>query len=155
MENMTYTPEKIREIINNQRVFFKSGKTLDVKWRIEQLKKLKAAVLAYEEELEDALYKDLGRSKVEAYLCDIGPVIAEINETIRHLKKWARPERHFSGLMCFPSIFTRVYKLPYGVTLIISPFNFPILLTLGVLTASIAGGIRRLSRRPPSRLHQL
>ena len=50
---MTYTPEKIREIINNQRVFFKSGKTLDVKWRIEQLKKLKAAVLAYEEELED------------------------------------------------------------------------------------------------------
>lgn len=156
MENMTYTPEKIREIINNQRVFFKSGKTLDVKWRIEQLKKLKAAVLAYEEELEDALYKDLGRSKVEAYLCDIGPVIAEINETIRHLKKWARPERHFSGLMCFPSIFTRVYKLPYGVTLIISPFNFPILLTLGVLTASIAGGntavIKASSKSPASTL---
>ncbi|MBP5151669.1 MAG: aldehyde dehydrogenase family protein, partial [Lachnospiraceae bacterium] len=55
-------------------------------------------------------------------------------------KKWARPERHFSGFICFPSITTRVYKMPYGVSLIISPFNFPFLLTFGVLTAAIAGG---------------
>jgi aldehyde dehydrogenase (NAD+) len=137
---MTYTQEKIQEIVANQRRFFRSGATLDVKWRLQQLKKLKAAVIAYEEELEKALYEDLGRSKTEAYLCDIGPVIVEINETIHGLKNWARPERHFSGLMCFPSIITTVYKLPYGVSLIISPFNFPILLTLGVLTASIAGG---------------
>ena len=137
---MTYTQEKIREIVENQRRFFRSGVTLDVNWRLQQLKKLKAAVIAHEEELEKALYEDLGRSRTEAYLCDIGPVIVEINETIHGLKKWARPELHFSGLMCFPSIFTRVYKLPYGVSLIISPFNFPILLTLGVLTASIAGG---------------
>jgi len=137
---MTYTQEKIQEIVENQRRFFRSGVTLDVNWRLQQLKKLKAAVIAHEEELEKALYEDLGRSKTEAYLCDIGPVIVEINETIRGLKKWARPEKHFSGLMCFPSIFTTVYKMPYGVSLIISPFNFPILLTLGVLTASIAGG---------------
>jgi len=137
---MTYTRERIQEIVAKQRSYFRSGVTLDVKWRLQQLKKLKAAVIAHEEELEKALYEDLGRSKTEAYLCDIGPVIVEINETIRGLKKWAKPERHFSGLMCFPSICTRVYKLPYGVSLIISPFNFPILLTLGVLTASIAGG---------------
>ena len=137
---MTYTQEKISKLVENQRKFFRSGVTLDVNWRLQQLKKLKAAVIAHEEELEKALYDDLGRSRVEAYLCDIGPVIVEINETIRGLKKWARPELHFSGLMCFPSIFTTVYKLPYGVSLIISPFNFPILLTLGVLTASIAGG---------------
>jgi len=137
---MPYTEEKIREIVEKQRRFFRSGVTLDVDWRLKQLKKLKAAVLAREEELEKALYEDLGRSKMEAYLCDIGPVILEINETLRGLKKWARPERHFSGLLCFPSIVTTVYKLPYGVSLIISPFNFPILLTLGVLTASIAGG---------------
>jgi aldehyde dehydrogenase (NAD+) len=137
---MTYTQEKIQKIVTNQRRFFRSGTTLDVKWRLQQLKKLKAAVLSYEEELEKALYEDLGRSKTEAYLCDIGPVIVEINETIKGLKKWARPEKHFSGLMCFPSTCTTVYKLPYGVSLIISPFNFPILLTLGVLTASIAGG---------------
>lgn len=137
---MTYTQESIQEIVANQRRVFRSGVTLDINWRLQQLKKLKAAVIAHEEELEKALYEDLGRSKTEAYLCDIGPVIVEINETIHGLKKWARPERHFSGLMCFPSTHTKVYKLPYGVSLIISPFNFPILLTLGVLTASLAGG---------------
>ena len=88
----------------------------------------------------DALHEDLGRSEAEAYFCDIGDVIMEINEYIHGLRKWNRPETHFSGLACFPSIFTKVYKMPYGVTLIISPFNFPILLSLGVLAASIAGG---------------
>ena len=130
----------ISETVAAQREFFLSGKTLPVKWRIEQLRKLRDAVLSREAELEEALAQDLGRSAVEAYLCDIGPIVVEINETIRGLKRWARPETHFSGLMCFPSITTKVYKMPYGVTLIISPFNFPLLLTLGVLAASIAGG---------------
>jgi len=137
---MAYTEERIQQIVANQRKFFRSGVTLDVNWRLQQLKRLKAAVLAHEEELEYALHEDLGRSRTEAYLCDIGPVIVELNETIRGLRKWARPERHFSGLMCFPSTRTTVYKMPYGVSLIISPFNFPVLLTLGVLTASMAGG---------------
>ena len=135
-----YTEQEIHGIVEKQRAFFRTGKTLDISWRIGQLKKLKVAVIAHEEEFEAALHEDLGRSKVEAYLCDIGPILVEINETIRGLRRWARPERHFSGLMCFPSISTKVYKMPYGVTLIISPFNFPILLTLGVLLASIAGG---------------
>ena len=135
-----YTEQEIHGIVEKQRAFFRTGKTLDLSWRIEQLKKLKAAVIAHEEEFEAALHEDLGRSKVEAYLCDIGPILVEINETIRGLRRWARPERHFSGLMCFPSVCTKVYPMPYGVTLIISPFNFPILLTLGVLLASIAGG---------------
>lgn len=96
--------------------------------------------MAHEADFAAALQQDLGRSRVEAFLCDVGPVITEINETIRGLRRWARPECHYSGLMCFPSLITRVYKMPYGVTLLISPFNFPILLTLGVLIASIAGG---------------
>ena len=96
--------------------------------------------LGHRELLETALYEDLRKSKTEAYLCDLGPVIVEVDEIIKGLKKWARPERHFSGLMCFPSTRTDVYKMPYGVSLIISPFNFPILLTLGVLAASISGG---------------
>lgn len=137
---MGYTKGEIHEIVENQRAFFRSGETLDVKWRIEQLKKLKKAVLAHEEEFEQALRDDLGRSRVEAYLCDIGPIITEVNEMIRGLRRWARPERHFSGLLCFPSTKTTVYKMPYGVSLIISPFNFPMLLTLGVLAAAIAGG---------------
>ena len=137
---MSYTQETIHAIVEAQREYFRGGETLPVAWRIEQLKKLKQAVQDREDLLCDALQEDLGRSKTEAFLCDIGPIIVETNEIIRGLKKWARPERHFSGLMCFPSTKTTVYKLPYGVSLIISPFNFPILLTLGVLAASIAGG---------------
>lgn len=139
-ESMSYTQEKIHGIVEAQRAYFRSGETLDVAWRTAQLKKLKQAVLDREDLLCAALNEDLGRSRTEAFLCDIGPVIVEANEIIRGLKKWARPERHFSGLMCFPSTKTTVYKLPYGVSLIISPFNFPILLTLGVLAAAIAGG---------------
>jgi len=137
---MSYTAERIHDIVENQRTFFHSGETLDVDWRIQQLKKLKAAVLEHENLLQKALYEDLGKSPTEAYLVDIGPVIVEINEILKGIKRWAKPEKHFSGLMCFPSTSTRVYKMPYGVSLIISPFNFPILLTLGVLAASICGG---------------
>ncbi len=130
----------IKAIVESQRAFFRSGATLDVKWRIAQLKKLRAAVKAHAEEMEQALAEDLGRSAVEAYLCDVLPIVFEIDETIRGLRRWARPECHYSGLACFPSVVTKVYKMPYGVALIISPFNFPMLLTLGVLTAALAGG---------------
>ena len=135
-----YTQETVHEIVQKQRAFFRTGVTLDVSWRLEQLKKLKQAVLDHQELLEKALWEDLRKSPTEAYLCDLGPVIVEVNEILHGLHRWARPEHHFSGLMCFPSTFTTVYKMPYGVSLIISPFNFPILLTLGVLAASISGG---------------
>ena len=137
---MTYTQEIVHAIVEKQRQFFRTGVTLDVNWRIEQLKKLRQAVIDHRDMLEKALWEDLRKSPTEAYLCDLGPVIVEVNEILHGLKHWARPERHFSGLMCFPSVLTTVYKMPYGVSLIISPFNFPILLTLGVLAASISGG---------------
>ena len=135
-----YNETEISNVVAAQRKFFRTGATLPIKWRIQQLKKLKAAVMAHEKEFEDALAEDLGRSQVEAYLCDIGPVVVEINEMIRGLRRWARPERYFSGFMCFPSMITKVYKMPYGVSLVISPFNFPILLTIGVVAAAMAGG---------------
>ena len=137
---MSHTLSDIQKTVEEQRAFFRSGTTLDVDWRLRQLRTLRDAVIAHEKEFEDALQQDLGRSATEAYLCDIGPIVVEINEMLRGLRKWARPERHFSGLMCFPSLVTKVYKMPYGVTLVISPFNFPILLTLGVVAASICGG---------------
>ncbi|MBQ9891140.1 MAG: aldehyde dehydrogenase family protein [Firmicutes bacterium] len=137
---MVWTKDDIHGLVEKQRAFFKSGRTLDVSWRKEQLKKLRDAMTAHEEEIEAALAKDLGRSREEAYFCDIGTVILETNEMIKGLGRWARPKLLFSGLICFPSVFTRVYKMPYGVSLIISPFNFPILLSFGVLAASIAGG---------------
>lgn len=137
---MEYTEQAIFDIVERQRKFFRTGVTLDVAWRIKQLKTLKAAVLSHQDAFIDALHEDLGRSRVEAYLCDVGPIVTEVNEMIRGLRRWARPECHFSGLMCFPSVRTKVYKMPYGVSLVISPFNFPILLTLGVVAASISGG---------------
>ena len=137
---MAHTQETVHAIVEKQRAYFRTGATLDVNFRIEQLKKLKQSVLDHRELLEQALYEALNKSPVEAYLCDLGPVIVEVDEILKGIRRWARPERHFSGLMCFPSTGTTVYKMPYGVSLIISPFNFPILLTLGVLAASISGG---------------
>ena len=137
---MEWTKERIHETVETQRSFFRSGATLDVNWRIAQLKKLRDAVLEQQDELLAALRADLGRSDTESYFCDIGTSVVELNEAIRGLRRWARPETRFSGLTCFPSVITKVYKMPYGVTLIVSPFNFPILLTLGVLAASVAGG---------------
>ena len=136
----TNSEDEIREIVAAQRRFFRTGETLPVKWRIQQLKRLKAAVIAHADEFTAALAEDLGRSEAEAYLCDVGPIIVEINEMISGLRRWSRPEWHFSGLMCFPSLVTKVYKMPYGVSLVISPFNFPILLTIGVVAAAMCGG---------------
>ena len=137
---MAYAKEDIHNIVLRQKEFFLTGKTLDIKYRKQQLKALKEALLKNREKLEKALYEDLGRCDAEAYFCDIGDVVMEINEYIKGLRKWSKPETHFSGLACFPSMITKVYKMPYGVSLIISPFNFPILLSVGVLAASIAGG---------------
>ena len=137
---MSYTKEQIHDIVLEQRKYFRTGETLDINWRKQQLIKLRTAVFSNQTLLQEALFEDLGKSPVEAYLCDVGPVIVEINEILKGLRKWARPEHHFSGMMCFPSSRTTVYKMPYGVSLIISPFNFPILLTLGVLAASLSGG---------------
>ena len=137
---MEYTKESIHGLYSAQRRYFLSGVTLPVRWRIDRLKALKKALLDHQKELTDALKEDLGRSEAEAYFCDVGPSVMEINEMIHGLRRWARPELHFSGLTCFPSVFTRVYKMPYGVTLIISPFNFPVLLTMGALAASLAAG---------------
>ena len=137
---MGHTKESIRQIVLNQREFFATGQTLDIKFRREQLKKLKKAIVDNQQQIVDALHVDLGRCEVESYLCDIGDTVMEIDEYVHGLSKWSKPETHFSGLACFPSIFTKVYKMPYGVSLIISPFNFPVLLSIGVLAAAIAGG---------------
>ena len=121
MIQKNWTQEAVHQVLQNQRDFFASGKTLDVSWRISQLKALREAIRSHEAQILRALNEDLGRHPAEAYFCDIGSIILEINETIKGLRKWARPETHYSGMLCFPSTLTKVYKMPYGVTLIISP----------------------------------
>ena len=135
-----WSEERIQEVIRRQNTFFRSGKTLDTAWRIRRLKRLRQAVCDHENEILAALRKDLGRAEAEGYFCDIGTVILEINEMIAGLPRWSRPETHASGIVCFPSTTTKVYKMPYGTVLLISPFNFPFTLTLGPLAAAIAGG---------------
>ena len=137
---MEWDKQRVHEAVEKQRAYFRTGATLPLAFRKEMLIRLKQSVIKHQSDMERALKEDLGRSDFEAYLCDIGPIILEINEAIHGLKKWAKPERHSSGLLAFPSTTTRVYKIPYGVALIVSPFNFPFLLTLGVLSASIAAG---------------
>ena len=137
---MGYTKEDIHQLVVEQRKFFSSGETLSISFRKEQLKKLRKTILDNQQKIIDALHIDLGRCEVESCFCDISDTVMEINEYLKGLSKWAKPETHFSGLASFPSIFTKVYKMPYGVSLIISPFNFPVLLSLGVLAASIAAG---------------
>ncbi len=149
---MNYDNASIAGLVESQRQFFATGATLPVAWRLAQLKKLRAAIQAHEQDLVQALRADLGRAAAEAYFCDVGSLLLELNETIRGLRRWARPELHFSGLTCFPSLLTRVYHQPYGLTLIISPFNFPVLLCLGVLSASLAGGntaVLKVSSKTP------
>ncbi len=147
------TKQDIEAIVQKQRDYFKTGETSDLGFRLRALKKLKESVTFYEKEIEDALHEDLGRSAVEANLCDVLPVILEIDESIKGLKKWARPEKHLSGILAFPSFITRVNKMPYGVTLIISPFNFPIMLSIGVLQAAISAGntaVIKVSSKAPA-----
>ena len=131
---------QINKIVQRQRDYFQTGQTLDIGFRRIALKRLKTYIIKYADELEAAMQKDLCKSDVEGYLCDVGPSIMEINEMIKGLRKWSRSETHFSGLLCWPSVVTKVHKMPYGTCLIISPFNFPVLLTFGVLAACISGG---------------
>ena len=74
---MEWSEEKLKHIVEEQRIFFRTGKTLDISWRLEQLRKLKRMVEEHEKELEDAMAVDLGRTPEEAYFCDIGDVISE------------------------------------------------------------------------------
>lgn len=147
------TSAYIGDVLKAQKRFFRTNKTLDLDFRIRQLRRLKAVVIKYEDDIKGALSKDLGRHDAEAYFCDIGTIILEINETIKGLKRWAKPETHFSGLTCFPSIITKVYKMPYGNTLIISPFNFPFTLSLGVLIPAIAGGNTAVIKASSKSMH--
>ena len=137
---MSYTKEDIHRIVEKQREFFNTGVTLDVKFRKAQLRKLRDMITNNAKKITDALHEDLGRCEIESLFCDVGDTVMEINEYLKGTKKWSKPERHFSGLAAFPSMTTKVYKMPYGVTLIISPFNFPVLLSIGVLAASICAG---------------
>lgn len=129
----------IEQLIESQRDYFKSGKTLNVKTRLIYLKKLKKAIIANEQKIADALKTDLGKSASEAYMCETGMVLEDLSCHIKHLKKWAKPKHRRSPLAQFPSK-SFILPSPYGNTLIISPWNYPFLLSIQPLVGAIGAG---------------
>ena len=129
----------IEKILEQQRAYFHSGATLPVSFRIENLKKLYAAVQKYEREIGEALTEDLGKSGFEGFMCETGLVLSELHYMIRHTRSFARERRVHTPLAQFAS---RSYQkpTPYGNTLIMSPWNYPFLLTLDPLADAIAAG---------------
>ena len=146
MENTT--TEKIISITNSQKEFFKSGATLDIKFRKEMLKKLADAMCKWEERLAEALWKDLHKSYEEAYLTEISIVKAEIRSHLKHVSSWAKRRKKPSPLKLFPSR-SYVVKEPLGNALIISPWNYPVQLLLNPLVGAISSGCTAMLKPSP------
>ena len=127
------------EILERQREFFRSGGTLSVKRRLVLLKRLRNEISANEEEIIAALAEDLGKSRTEAYMTEIGMTLSELSCAIRNLKKWARPRRVRTPLAQFPAT-SRIIPEPYGNVLIMSPWNYPFLLCMSPLVSAMAAG---------------
>ncbi|WP_372756586.1 aldehyde dehydrogenase [Mariniflexile sp.] len=125
--------------ISDQKTFFKSQKTKDIAFRLNYLKTLKSEILAKEQIIYDALYKDFRKSEFEAFVSEYGLVISQLNLAIKNLKNWSKPKRVRSSIITFPSS-DYIFKEPYGTVLIIAPWNYPFLLALEPLIMAIAAG---------------
>ena len=133
------TEQEIRCIVDGQRNFFLTCNTLDVEFRIQSLQKLKASILKYESEIHAAIQKDLGKSEFESYMCETGLTLSEITYMLKHIRSFSKEKRVHTPLAQFHS---RSYRKPspHGVVLIMSPWNYPFLLTIEPLVDAIAAG---------------
>ncbi len=133
------TETEIKQIIKAQRTYFQTGATLSIDKRLLVLRKLKACILKHEQEIHAALQRDLGKSSFESYMCETGLVLSELSYMIKHTKHFAKGKNVRTPLAQFHS---RSFKKPspYGVTLIMSPWNYPFMLTIEPLIDAIAAG---------------
>ncbi|MFM1635028.1 aldehyde dehydrogenase [Staphylococcus epidermidis] len=129
----------IRDKFNNSKAFFNTHKTKNLKYRKQQLKLLSKNIKNHENELLDALYKDLGKSKVEAYATEIGMLLKSIKLMRKELKNWSKTKQTDTPLYLFPTK-SYIKKEPYGTVLIIGPFNYPVQLVFEPLIGAIAAG---------------
>lgn len=131
--------QSIEQLLEAQRAYFASGATLSVKFRIEQLKRLYAAIKESETEILAALTADLGKSAFEGFMCEVGMVLTEISYMIKHVKRFAKARRVRTPLAQFAA---KSYQKPsaLGNVLIMSPWNYPFLLTVDPLVDAIAAG---------------
>ncbi|MDY3918367.1 MAG: aldehyde dehydrogenase [Candidatus Limivivens sp.] len=130
---------EIRQIVQNQRTYFYTGATLDISFRIRALRKLKACITKYESDIQTAIQQDLGKSGFESYMCETGLVLSEISYMLKHIHSFAREKTVWTPLAQFHSR-SFVKPSPYGVVLIMSPWNYPFLLTFDPLVDAIAAG---------------
>ncbi len=129
----------IHEIVEEQRAFFRSGETLPFAFRYKKLEQLRNSITSRMAELEGALYQDLHKSAHEAYMSEISLVLEEIRYHMKHLKRWMKPQRVVPSLGQIPST-VKIHRDPKGVVLIMSPWNYPVLLTLSPLVGAISSG---------------
>ena len=133
------THEHITALVEKQRRYFSSGATLPVAFRVAALRKLRQALSDNESRIAGALYSDLGKSPQESYMCETGMALSELRYLIRHTPSFTRKKTVPTPLAQFAA---RSYRKPspYGVTLIMSPWNYPLLLTIGPLADALAAG---------------
>jgi acyl-CoA reductase-like NAD-dependent aldehyde dehydrogenase len=127
------------QIVAGMRHYYNSGETRPVAFRIEQLRKLKAMIRSHEDEIIHALYIDLKKPPFESYAGEIGIMYVEIEQAIRHVKSWSRPKRVATPIIHFLSS-SRIYQEPYGVVLIVGPWNYPFYLLIAPLVGAMAAG---------------
>lgn len=130
---------EITQIVSEQKNFFNQNQTKSYEFRVEQLDKLYKAIQKYSPQIIDALYQDLHKSEVESYSSEIGYVLGNIRETKKKLKKWMKPKKAKNPIFLFGSK-SYILSEPYGVMLIIGPFNYPFQLVIEPLIGAIAAG---------------
>jgi aldehyde dehydrogenase (NAD+) len=144
--------EEIGIILENQRKFFATGKTINIRYRLENLRKLKSLILQYEEEIKEALWKDFRKPGLEVAGTETRFVIKELNLAIRKLKRWAGPHRVRTPILHFIA-HSYIAPQPYGQVLVLSPWNFPFQLALLPALSAIAAGncvILKISQQVPN-----
>ena len=142
------TIESINNIVHKQREYFLSNETKSIDFRLKQLKKLKQSVLNHIDDIYEALWTDLHKCKEEAFLTEISIVLNEINDHIKHLKRWAKPKKVKTPVYLMPSKSFVMYE-PYGVALIIAPWNYPFQLMFAPLVGAISSGCCTVMKPSP------
>ncbi len=131
--------EEVLQLFSAQQDYFETGATRPYRFRRQALQKLYRALDVWEEKIIDALHTDLGKSRTESYMCEIGMTKAEISYYLRHLKGLMKPKKVKTPMAQYPSRST-VTPRPYGNVLIVSPWNYPFLLTMEPMVNALAAG---------------
>lgn len=133
------TAETIECLVERQRVYFETGATIDIDFRVDALARLRKAIKRAEPRIIEALASDLGKSSQESYMCEIGLTLAELRHQLAHVRSWAAPQRVRTEIANFPAQSFTIAE-PHGVALVMAPWNYPFMLCLEPLIGAVAAG---------------